>query len=267
MAAMGAAGWVLASCVLPAGAEAPAAEAAVVTEVIDGDTVRLADGREVRLVGIQAPKLALGRPGFEPWPLADAAKATLTALSQSGPLSLRPANPAPDRHGRMLADAYDPAGRWLQGEMVARGMARVYSFADQVASPEGAGRVEDLLVLERRARAGRLGIWDLAFYRVRGVTETPHFIDSFQLVEGKVRRVAKNRNDVYLDFGDDWSTDFSVFAPRAVLAACARAGLDLESLAGQTIRVRGWLKWRSGPMIELSHPQQIEHPENRAPKP
>jgi micrococcal nuclease len=39
-----------------------------VVEVIDGDTVVLGDGREVRLVGIQAPKLPLGRAGFPTWP-------------------------------------------------------------------------------------------------------------------------------------------------------------------------------------------------------
>ena len=38
---------------------------AVVVEVIDGYTLLLDDGTEVRLVGIQAPKLPLGRPDFE----------------------------------------------------------------------------------------------------------------------------------------------------------------------------------------------------------
>src|SRR3546814_13272833 len=46
-----------------------AAGAEAVT-VIDGDTLVLADEREVRLVGIQTPKLPLGRAGFEAWPLA-----------------------------------------------------------------------------------------------------------------------------------------------------------------------------------------------------
>ena len=49
-------------------------------EVVDGDTVVLEDGRRVRLVGIQAPKLPLGRPGFERWPLADEAKHALESL-------------------------------------------------------------------------------------------------------------------------------------------------------------------------------------------
>src|SRR5262245_858154 len=51
---------------------APGGEAEV-SEIIDGDTLRLDDGREVRLVGTQAPKLPLGRPNFPTWPLAEEA--------------------------------------------------------------------------------------------------------------------------------------------------------------------------------------------------
>ncbi len=49
-----------------AGAEAlEAGGQATVLEVVDGDTLVLGDRTEVRLAGIQAPKLPLGRPGFE----------------------------------------------------------------------------------------------------------------------------------------------------------------------------------------------------------
>ena len=51
-----------------------------VVEVVDGDTLVLDDVRQVRLVGIQAPKLPLGRPGFEAWPLGEKSKAALEAL-------------------------------------------------------------------------------------------------------------------------------------------------------------------------------------------
>ncbi len=55
-----------------------------VVGVTDGDTVTIADpidgAREIRLVGIQAPKLPLGRKNFPEWPLAPEAKAALEAL-------------------------------------------------------------------------------------------------------------------------------------------------------------------------------------------
>src|SRR3546814_17837834 len=75
-----------------------AAGAEAVT-VIDGDTLTLADGRDIRLVGIQAPKLALRRAGFQPCPLAEEAKARLAALHHGRSLGLVFGRRRGDRHG------------------------------------------------------------------------------------------------------------------------------------------------------------------------
>ena len=45
---------------------------------------------------------------------------------------------------------------------------------------------------------------------------------------------------------------------RKRLPVLEAAGLDLMSLPGRRIRVRGWVEWWNGPMIEISHPQEIE---------
>ena len=227
-----------------------------VVEVVDGDTVILDSGLEVRLVGIQAPKLPLGRAGFVAWPLADEAKAALEDLVLNRAVELAYGGRRSDRHGRALAHLYDGpgdgTGRWIQGALLQAGMARVYSFADNTAL------VAEMLALERAARAAGRGIWADPFYRVRAVTETPGLIDSFQLVEGKVVSSAKVRGRVYLNFGPDWRTDFTVtLAPRDA-RRFARAGVDPLTWQGRLLRVRGWLKRYNGPMIEATHPEQIE---------
>ena len=38
----------------------------------------------------------------------------------------------------------------------------------------------------------------------------------------------------------------------------AAAGIDAKSLAGRRLLARGTLAWRNGPMIEASHPEQLE---------
>jgi endonuclease YncB( thermonuclease family) len=48
---------------------------------VGSSNVVLDDGREVRLTGIQAPKLPLGRRDFPVWPLASEAKAELEILA------------------------------------------------------------------------------------------------------------------------------------------------------------------------------------------
>lgn len=227
-----------------------------VAAVVDGDTLVLEDGRQVRLVGIQAPKLPLGREGFETWPLADAAKAALEELALGQPVGLAYGGRQIDRHGRALAHLRRADGVWLQGEMLARGLARVYSFADNRAL------VAEMLALEGAARAVGRGIWADPWYRIRApedlVGDLAGDLDSFQIVEGRVRDAAVVRNRGYLNFGDDWKSDFTVSIDAAALRLFEAAGLPIEALEGRRIRVRGWIESLNGPMIDATHPEQIE---------
>ena len=230
---------------------APGGEA-VVAEVIDGDTVVLADGRQVRLVGIQAPKLPLGRPDFVPWPLADRAKAALADIALGRTVGLGFGGRRMDRHGRWLAHLLAPGGVWVQGELLTRGLARVYSFADNRAL------AEEMLALEGAARDAGRGIWADPFYRVRAPEEADAETDSFQLVEGRVLSAVVVRGRGYLNFGPDWRSDFTLAIDPQSRRLFEAEGRAVESYTGLRVRARGWLKSFNGPMIEITHPEQIE---------
>jgi endonuclease YncB( thermonuclease family) len=225
---------------------------AVASAITDGDTLTLEDGREVRLVGIQAPKLPLGRPDFPTWPLAEDAKAALGELALGRRLRLYYGGAALDRYGRALAHLVDESGVWIQGAMIERGMARTYSFADNRAL------VPELLRREAAARAERRGIWALAWYRVRRPEETVADIDSFQLVEGRVLAVAERRAHTYLNFGADWRTDFTLSLDARARRLFERAALPPAGFEGRRLRARGWIESFNGPLIEITHPEQIE---------
>lgn len=236
-------------------------ETVAVAAVVDGDTVELAsplDGaREIRLVGIQAPKLPLGRKNFPTWPLADESKAALEALALGKTLTLYYGETRKDRHGRILAHLVGGNGVWIQGAMLRDGMARVYTFSDNRAAA-------DLMYAEERAaRAAKAGIWNHPFYRVRAPDEAGKDIGSFQVIEGRILDAARVKGRVYLNFGADWRTDFTIaIGPQA--AKMFRAdGRDPLALKGAIVRVRGWLKRENGPMIELSHPEPLEVPGKR----
>lgn len=221
--------------------------------VVDGDTLLLEDGSEVRLVGLQAPKLPLGRRGFTAWPLAESAKAALEELTRERKLGLAFTGRRLDRHGRHLAHLVrDGDGLWIQGELLRRGLARVYSFADNRAL------VPEMLALEREARAAGLGIWAEAFYALRSPDEAGDHIGSFQLVEGRVLDAARVRSRVYLNFGADWKTDFTVSVSARAWKLFEAEGLAPEDYEGRRLRARGWLKSLNGPMIVATHPEQLE---------
>ncbi len=228
-------------------------ERARVVEVIDGDTVALADGQEVRLVGIQAPKLPLGRPGFPTWPLAPEAKAALSDLVLGRRVRLAYGGRERDRHGRLLAHLFrEEGGLWVQGEMLGLGLARVYTFPDNraLAGP--------LYARESQARAARRGIWALDRYRVLPAETAERALDQFALIEGKVKDVGRARGSAYLNFGEDWRSDFTLVIRTEGLRVFSEEGIDVTAFEGRRIRVRGWVEFWNGPMIEVTHPEQIE---------
>jgi micrococcal nuclease len=231
---------------------APIPDVDRVVQVIDGDTVRLAMGREVRMTGIQAPKLPLGRKGFRKWPLADAAKQHLEDLVLGQQVQIQPGESPQDRWGRILAQLYNEQDIWLQEAMLEEGLARVYTFADN------ARHADALYAAEARARKAGKGIWRLGYYAVRTPLQAAGHVDTFQLVEGRIVELANVRGRVYLNFGEDYQTDFTVSIAAPVRRAFETAGIDLMALQGKGVRVRGWLRDWNGPLIELTHPAQLE---------
>lgn len=226
----------------------------LVVSVVDGDTVVLEGGREVRLIGIQAPKLPLGRPNFPTWPLAENAKQAMELLAGDQTFDLRVDGNDQDRYRRVLAHLVRADGTWLQGQMIEMGLARVYTFPDnrRLAKP--------LLRLEQEARQARKGIWALPYYAIRSAEPDKLSRDfgTFQLVEGKVLDVAITRNRTYINFGDDYRTDFTLSVDRSARTLFEEARFDLVSLEGKVIRARGWIKDFNGPLIDITHPEQIE---------
>lgn len=252
------------AAVLMSSAAAPACEGlrdgpkGKVTEIVDGDTLLLDTGRVVRLIGIQAPKLALGRDGHEDWPRGEEAKAALAALALNKPVLLRYGGEEIDRHGRTLAQVYVTAGDtpvWVQQAMLAAGEARVYSFPDNRAC------IPELLAAETRARAGGLGIWADSHYRVRRADRPADLLSragNYEIVEGRVLAAERLGGQVFLNFGRYYKEDFTAVIDARALRQFAETGLDPARLGGALVRVRGWVDDRDGPRIAVTHPEQVE---------
>ena len=138
-------------------------ETATVAEILDGETLKLSDGRIVRLIGAKAPSAPLGWRGDDPWPLVEDSKQALDKLASGKAVELKYGGRRTDRYGRALAQVFVMSGgkqMWLQEELVAEGLARVYSFPDNRAC------VAELLARESAARAKRFGVWDSWAYRI-----------------------------------------------------------------------------------------------------
>ncbi|MBI1265684.1 MAG: hypothetical protein GC187_13245 [Alphaproteobacteria bacterium] len=213
-------------------------------------------GTRVILAGVATPRA-------EAAPEAAAlARAHLDALlGEAGTgLSIVPAaqGDSLDRFGRVQARAVFTRGEQeldVGADLIGHGWGVVWP-RDGFDLP-----LEEFLAREAQAREGGLGAWGLGVFAIRDPDPdrlAQHF-DSAQIVEGRVVSTGEARNGrVFLNFGADWRTDFTASASRDVRNRFEAAGVQLETLEGAQVRVRGWLQDENGPMIFLTHPAQLE---------
>ncbi len=223
-----------------------AAETAAVAAVNPDATLLLGDGQIVKLAGIETPVPPPERKP-EDWPLSVVAVKALTKAALGHPLVLSGTQEI-DRYDRIVANAETADDDvWLEEILLKAGLARVQT------TPLHRERATDMLALERVARAQRLGLWRQSFYAIRHPGELEHSSGYFELVEGKIGSAVRSRSLLRLRFAG--STDELRF-DKAALALFAPA--DPATLQGQMIRVRGWVRWYGSPVIEITHPEQIE---------
>jgi micrococcal nuclease len=219
-----------------------AGERAKVAEVVDGDEIRLSNGLDVRLAGIDAP--------WADEPGGTAARAYLNALVLGREVQLFYGGARRDKRGRALAQVRLTDGRlWVEGAILSDGWARVRTFADNRAL--AAPMLED----EAHARVARRGLWAMPAYEVRLPQEVSPDTRGLQIVEGRVLTVTPTRSGLYLDFTPDKKGFAVLVAPHAA-GDLAAAGIAAETLKGRLIRVRGVISY--GETMHIDHPELIE---------
>lgn len=234
--------------------------ARTVARIVDGETMALDDGTELRLIGALAPRAsdAGAEPGM--WPPEIAAAEELRALALARTVELAFGGERNDRYGRLQAQAFIREGdqrRWVQGHMVAHGLARAYAQAGNRACAEA------LLAAEWEPREARRGLWADAAYQIRSgekPSELTRYRATFQVVEGRIERVGQGRGGiVYLNFDKDWRRAFAVSLRRGDRELLGADASDAKALEGRLVRVRGWVEQHGhGPTIELSTAGLIE---------
>ncbi|HKZ45466.1 MAG TPA: thermonuclease family protein [archaeon] len=118
-----------------------------VARVIDGDTFELANGKEVRLVGIDAPEKRFY--GYEE------AKDKLKELVLGKNIALEKDVNNADRMGRLLRYVF-AGDTFVNLEMIRQGYANAY-----IVLPDNKYEKE-LMEAEEEAKSGKIGIWKLS---------------------------------------------------------------------------------------------------------
>ena len=211
----------------------------------------LADGRSLRLAGLDIPDAGRGAPEN-----AAQARAWLSSKLIGHEVALRLLSAHTDRWGRWLADiSTTDAGAPVSVAvaLLSAGLARV--------RPESEARacVTERLAAGDAARTDGLGLWTDPYYGVVEATDLDDLRErdgQFAIVEGVVLRVGAGRSRIWLDFGRRGS--FSAVVATKQAKTFEHDGVSLSSLAGVRLRVRGAMDNRFGLRMAISEPEQIE---------
>ena len=162
---------------------------------------------------------------------------------------------APDRYGRQTAFVFVLGEEnSVQAALLAQGEA--FAAAD-IADKDCAAA---LLASEAAGRQAKKGIWAEASATKNAESAGDILAGNgrFMLVEGRVLSVRQAGATTYLNFGRNWTRDFSVTISRRMLPSLEAAGMAPKSLENRRIRVRGFIETRTGPRIELLRVGQLE---------
>lgn len=224
--------------------------AAQIAEAFDGASLKLSDGRIVRLANVIAPlpidadRAAMLRSKDVLGEIANGKRATLYLSSEEK-----------DRYGRISAQAVLVEEKiWLEAELLKRGSVRVFPAASEQC-------VKALLGFETVARSARLAIWSETKFGVMDAQNEAALLAAdgrFAVVEGTIRRVGEARRRLYLDFGRRFKEDFTIIVPDSVRKSLIAQGSDPKSWRGKRVRVRGILFSWGGPAMEINRAQAIE---------
>jgi hypothetical protein len=212
--------------------------------IVDTRSLRLDDGREIRLAGIE-------RGGAD----GASGRTALAAIAVGREVTLHGNDDTPDRYGRQGAFVFVAGSQHsVQNQLLRRGEALVSSEITEKTCAAA------LVAAESAARDARLGIW--ADPTVIKNTESPGdilaTIGHFAVVEGRVLSVREAGAITYLNFGRNWTRDFAATISRRIIPAFESAGLGPKSFENRRIRVRGVVSSRGGPRIELLRVGQVE---------
>lgn len=218
-------------------------EWALVKHVHDGDTLKLKDGRKLRLIGINTPEL--GRDGRPAEPLAKAARDYLRQILPVGSrVALRFGQDKKDKYGRFLAHVYSADRRNAQVALLEKGLAAAIAVTPNVANLE--------CYLAAEATAAGQGIWQQKRFSGIESRDLNKRARGFHVVQGRVQRVGESRKAIWLNFDGG-------LAARIDKRDLHYFSVDPKQWQGRRLRLRGWLYQTKGQLqMNLQHSALVQ---------
>ncbi len=211
--------------------------------VIDGDTVILAGGEHLRLIGIDTPEI--DHDGNADEAGARPARRFLTTLiGGSQPLVFD--GERRDRHGRLLGHLFTAGGDNIQARLLREG------HAVPLVIPPNLRFVDCYHRAAAAARTAARGLWGLPQYHPVDAARLDADTRGYRVVRGTVTRIGESRTSVWINLG----RGFALRIVRSDLDGFDDSGF--QRLIGRTVEARGDVYRRNEQLrMRLHHPVDL----------
>jgi micrococcal nuclease len=217
-----------------------------VTWVYDGDTVRLEDGRKIRLVGINTPETGRGKRPAQPGAEQAAQRLRQIIDDHNGQIAVRYGEDRYDRYDRILAHLFTPEGNSIGATLIREGHAAA------ITVPPNSWNADCYYTAEDTAREQKLGIWKTDALGPSPSKELGRETRGFHIVHGRVIRVGYSRSATWINLEGNLALRINeadkLYFPET----------DWDALAGQIVEARGWIYTHKDQLrIKIRHPRTL----------
>ena len=213
-------------------------EVATLEKVYDGDTIKLTDGRKVRLIAINTPEMGHSQRPEQAY-AADARDTLRKLFIKNRRVKLKWGKDKKDRFKRLLAHVFTEDGQNVAALLIRRGLG--YEW-----------QIDCYFSLEQEAKRASRGIWNHPNYLPKDPSKLSPEKTGFQVIEGEVTGIGRGKKTIWLDMG----TGFALRVNRKHLQNFTET--PILELEGKRVRVRGWVSFYNDKLrMSLKHPYML----------
>lgn len=218
-----------------------------VSQVYDGDTIRLTNGKKLRLIGINTPER--GRDGNKDQPFYLEAKNQLQQIIKNNQFQINIVlgQDKRDRYKRLLAHIFTTDGKNISEILLNKGLAY------NIAIPPNINFLDCYTNAEIKAQKLKRGIWSHPFSKAINASSISKSKLGFQRIIGTVQRIGESRSSFWLNLDKKFAlriqkkylNQFTAYHPNTLL--------------NKKLIARGWIYQQNNEFrMSIKHPASIQ---------
>lgn len=226
-------------------------ETVQVAHVVDGDTIKLVDGRKLRLIGINTPER--GHNGKKDEPFYQTAKNQLQKIIKKNQNQIKIVfgENKHDRHKRFLAHIFTMGNENITVILIKKGLGFT------IAIPPNIRLLTCYQNAEREAQKQKRGIWDHKYSHAIDVNLLEKSARGFFRIKGTVQRTGESRSSFWLNLNTKSGAKFALRILKKNLPYFTE--FHPQSLLNRHLIARGWIYQIKGEQrMTIHHPASLQ---------